>query len=359
MKTEQELALEQEIAGGKDVKELFAGKKERSVSETEINAASVVYENMTQFIATQFVNSVELIKQPILEIVSYKDVVNRTYRIEYFPAAESDATANGELPKSALTIADFNADDANPFTMYYTVDKQIYQKRQFNRSELFDMFKSGNGLSIVVGQETKNIKNVISRRTAGDLYGLLNDAETINKVVGIQDLSTLQVAKLIRKETIETETPSLLRITYTHSNGTTYAFEHQSKSTDYILVIDTNYENDKSFDIDGTKFNFGQFSIQYNKIIRLDFASIAEQYGIATFANKSAFLVETGAIMGAIIYDMSSLLPEPRFKVLREWALRYDFDKKLDKYVVSFDKSVVATDIPVEPIVKTQEVAAE
>lgn len=349
-KTKNEQVLETLSPAGKNLKDDISKQLKDGTKDivVPLESASEVYEDMTKFIATQLVANVDLINQPILKLVNYKDITNNKYRIEYFPYAISDTTADGTLPHGDITIDDFNADDAEPFTVFYEVNKQIYQKRQFNRTELFDMFKQGNGLSIVVANETKNIKNVIARRKAGEVYKLIHSSP--DKVVGTQGLSTLQVAKLIRKETINLETPSISRLSFTY-NSKTHIFEHQANSTDLDLVIDTNYENDKAFDIDGSKFNVEQFTIKYNSITRLDFKEIAAQYSITDFDANQAYLIEKGAIMGALIYEMSSLLPEPRFKVLREWAMRFGFDKRANRMIISFNTATAPEETPVEPVV--------
>lgn len=347
-KQELETGLENALPKGAEIKtKIQSGDLSKDLTDPTVAEVSQVYSELIEFISTQFVNNVELIKQPIMDIVSFKDIVNFKYRIEYHPAAPKNATPNGELPAGDTTIEDFTGDKPAPFTAVYSIDKQIYEKRDFDANAFFDFMKTGGGLSIIVSNETKNIKNVIGERMAGDVYAKLLESETINNVVGVNGLDTLQIAKLIRLETINTETPSRDRVSGTY-NGNAYSFMHQANSTDYDLIIDTNYENDKAFDIDGTKFNVGQYSISYASIKRLNFAQVSAEYG-NTMTNYAAFLVEKGAIMGAMGYEISQILKKPRFKTLHEWALRYGFDKKLDKFVVAFDKTQTPTVTPETP----------
>lgn len=362
-KEKLEKGLEQKLPAAKALKEKVAKESKKNPSETDkqnfmvknLDEASSVYADMINFVATQLVNNVEIIKQPILELVSWKDVINNKYRIEYFPVATANTTPDGFLPKDALTIDDFNADDAEPFTIVYENKEELYEKRQFNAGALFDSFKQGNGLSIVMGNETKNVKNVISRRKAGDVYKLLNESTTANLVVGTKGFTVMQKAKMIRLITKRMETPSTNRVSMLH-NGTAKFFEHQAYSKDFTLIINSKYENDKAFDIDGTKFNVGQFSVTYGKVMTLDFDTIAEQYSLDEFKTRDAMLVENGAIMGALIYDLAQMLKEPKFKILKEWAMRYGFNKKGDRMIISFDNSVDATETPDEVVVKVETV---
>ncbi len=77
-KEKLEKGLEQKLPAAKALKEKVAKESKKNPSETDkqnfmvknLDEASSVYADMINFVATQLVNNVEIIKQPILELVS-------------------------------------------------------------------------------------------------------------------------------------------------------------------------------------------------------------------------------------------------------------------------------------------------